>query len=234
MSKPSLFIAIPTRGQLDYEFLGCLQSFKKLASEVFDVQEGYTYGCSLIDHARSHLATIAYIAKQDVCLWLDDDMLFEPDEVLRMCEEARRTRCVIGAPSMTKRVGGELNVQWPPGQTQAKFFELGSVQQVRSIGTAVMAVPWCIYDAIAGMLPDCKGPDGKPIYPFFLPMIVDGFYCGEDKSFCVRVNAAGFRVMCDTRMRVYHKGTYPYALEDSGREHVHYRKLTINLVHPKT
>lgn len=43
----------------------------------------------------------------------------------------------------------------------------------------------------------------------------DGQYHGEDNSFFVRAKRAGLRVLCDTRPRIFHKGAYKFALEDT-------------------
>lgn len=52
--------------------------------------------------------------------------------------------------------------------------------------------------------------------PFFRLHIEDDKYFGEDVSFCLRAHAAGVPVKIDTRIRVYHKGSYCYGLEDCG------------------
>lgn len=46
----------------------------------------------------------------------------------------------------------------------------------------------------------------------------EGFYFGEDVSFCIRSHEAEIGVFLDTRARVYHKGAYCYGLEDVGME----------------
>ena len=38
----------------------------------------------------------------------------------------------------------------------------------------------------------------------------------EDYSFCERARQAGFTVMADTRIRLWHVGTYRYGWEDAG------------------
>jgi len=62
--------------------------------------------------------------------------------------------------------------------------------------------------------------------PFFshlqrrLPSLphLEGTYFGEDVSFCIRAHEAFIPVELDTRLRVYHKGSYPYGLEDVGMQ----------------
>lgn len=63
-----------------------------------------------------------------------------------------------------------------------------------------------------------SGVSSAPVVPFFSLLQRKGYYYGEDVSFCVRSHDAGVGVNLDTRVRVYHKGSYCYGLEDVGME----------------
>lgn len=71
------------------------------------------------------------------------------------------------------------------------------------------------------------GISDAPVVPFFshlqraderAPEGTEGFYFGEDVSFCIRQHDHEMPVRLDTRVRVYHKGPYHYGLEDVGME----------------
>jgi hypothetical protein len=62
------------------------------------------------------------------------------------------------------------------------------------------------------------GISDAPVVPFFSLLQRGGYYSGEDVSFCQRCHDAGIPVQLDTRVRVYHKGSYCYGLEDVGME----------------
>lgn len=62
------------------------------------------------------------------------------------------------------------------------------------------------------------GISDAPVVPFFSLLRRGGYYYGEDVSFCQRCHDAGVPVQLDTRVRVYHKGSYCYGLEDVGME----------------
>lgn len=49
------------------------------------------------------------------------------------------------------------------------------------------------------------------VYPFFLPLLVDGYYLGEDFAFCHRLRDAGIKLYCDTRIQLSHIGKYSYS-----------------------
>lgn len=63
-----------------------------------------------------------------------------------------------------------------------------------------------------------SGISDAPVVPFFSLIQRKGYYYGEDVSFCLRSHLAEVPVMLDTRIRVYHKGSYCYGLEDVGME----------------
>lgn len=63
-----------------------------------------------------------------------------------------------------------------------------------------------------------SGISNAPVVPFFSLVQRKGYYYGEDVSFCLRSHLANVPVMLDTRIRVYHKGSYCYGLEDVGME----------------
>lgn len=66
-------------------------------------------------------------------------------------------------------------------------------------------------------LPRLKsGISDADVVPFFSMLQLNGVYYGEDISFCLRCHDAKIPVELDTRVRVYHKGSYCYGLEDCG------------------
>lgn len=61
-----------------------------------------------------------------------------------------------------------------------------------------------------------SGISDAPVVPFFSLLQLKDVYFGEDVSFCLRCHDAQIPVQIDTRVRVYHKGSYCYGLEDCG------------------
>lgn len=77
-------------------------------------------------------------------------------------------------------------------------------------------------------LPRLKtGISDAPVVPFFSLLQRNGYYFGEDVSFCVRSHLAGIGVNLDSRIRVYHKGSYCYGLEDVGMEVPYCHRLEV-------
>ena len=65
------------------------------------------------------------------------------------------------------------------------------------------------------------------VVPFFSLLQRQGYYYGEDVSFCARSHFAGLGVFVDTRRRVYHKGSYCYGIEDVGIEVPYCHRLEV-------
>ncbi len=63
-----------------------------------------------------------------------------------------------------------------------------------------------------------SGISDAPVIPFFSLLRERKYYYGEDVSFCVRCHQADLPIALDTRLRVYHKGSYCYGIEDVGME----------------
>lgn len=215
-------LATPTRGNPDSQFLECRDILiERLKEKGHQVAVSMTCGSSLIDHARSMVASAFLEAPEevDVLLWLDDDMLFDADEVMRMAEAAHDKMAVVGAVSMAKRPKGHPNFIPLPGTTDLHFFAKGSIVEVVSIGTGICAVSREVFLSMLSELPDIFPKilcGGVPTYPFYANIIHNGEWYGEDSSFCVRARQAGRKVFIDSRVRCFHKGNYLYGLEDSG------------------
>jgi hypothetical protein len=173
-------------------------------------------GFSAIDLGRSVLATRALADGFDELFWIDDDIGFDPEDVFRL----RDTGEALVAGIYPKKGRRELAVHVVPGTRSFAFGRDGSLSEVRYVGTGFMYTHRRLYEAMAPELPVCNEHFGERVIPYFLPFVVKAesgpWYLGEDYAFCERARRAGHRVMVDTRVRLYHVGTYAYGWEDAG------------------
>lgn len=217
-----IVIATPTRGNPDDQFLECRDMLvAELKKRGHEVQIMTSRGSSLIDHARSTMATAFLDDPQnhDVLLWIDDDMIFDAQEIAEMCLDACMLQAIVGAASMAKRPQGHVNFIPSPDCAELKFFENSDIYGVLSVGTGICAVHRNVFERMLQLLPDVFPRimcGNQPTYPFYANIIHEGQWYGEDSSFCVRARQAGCSVYVDARCRVFHKGPYLYGLEDSG------------------
>lgn len=227
-------IGQPSRGSIAYQHQQCLDALYKAMDRhpsVLSYTLSRIYGCSLIEHSRSLIATEAYLGDADVLLWLDDDMIFDADQVLTMCFEAIERNAIVGAVASTKGMGGQCNTKFLPGVHTVKFFEPGSVQQVHTIGAGICAVSHNTLHDVAGQLLDKYGAvtdaNGSELIPFHKSVIHQGMTWGEDTSFCLRAGWAGHNTYADTRVRALHKGDHLFGLEELSQQTVRHPNLSL-------
>jgi hypothetical protein len=82
-----------------------------------------------------------------------------------------------------------------------------------------------VYEAtqLQWKLPVCNEQFGRPMIPFFMPMVVEQSgpppkfsYLADDFAFCHRARGAGYKIFADTTIRLGHIGRYAYTWEDAG------------------
>lgn len=234
-------LSTPTRGQIDHEHLESVDALCELARKPgadFQLSIVRMFGCSLLDHARSRIATNFLESDADVLLWIDDDMVFDAEECLQICREAFERKTIVGAVCSTRGVLGKITAKFGPEVKQLGFFARGGVHEAISIGCGLTAVHRAVFEHLVDSpdLPKCStAGEGAVdyIYPFYMTLVEDGLWWGEDTSFCIRARRAGFQVLVDTRARVGHKGHYVYQIEDTASSVELHQSLITNIVQPE-
>jgi hypothetical protein len=191
-------------------------------------------GFSRIDFVRSLLATRALDEGFDELFWIDDDIVFRPDDVFRLRES--------GAPMVAgiyaKKRKRALAVYAEPGTESFTFGPGGGLAAVQFVGSGFLYTRRSVYDAIASELPVCNEGFGERVVPYFLPFVMNTergpWYLGEDYAFCERARRAGHRIMVDTRIRLFHIGTYEFGWEDAGNAAERFESYKCMLSPPRT
>lgn len=203
-----------SRGSVDHKHLACMKALERVPIGTLHV-----YGNSLLDHARSYLASYAMLnVGKDVFIFIDDDILFTPTDVLNLAELCNSNYPLIGAPYSAR--GTKLQVIGAPDAIEGdkrSYFEDGSIYKAERLGMGFTAIHRKVFEAVGETLPTVKittaaDVEGKP---YFANLIRDGRYYGEDTSFCLRAIDVGFYPAVDTRIRIQHRGLYDYNIEDA-------------------
>jgi len=198
-------IAIPSFDTVQTDFM---ESFTKMIKP-----EGTSYTNvrdTLINEARNIIAANAIKGGFDRVLWLDSDMKFEPDTLLRLAQDMDENNLdYVSGLYFTRRppikpcffknlwwdkkedgsidTGSEFYFDYPEGLTECAGSGFGcvltTVDLLKRVGDAF----------------------GAPFAP------LDGM--GEDVSFCWRVIQIGAKMFVDTRIKCGHVGTYTYTEE---------------------
>jgi hypothetical protein len=186
-------------------------------------------GSSSIDLGRSQLATAALEQGFEETFWIDSDIVFNPGDVDKIRELNRPF--VAGLYPKKNRKG--FAVKYRADTREVIFGVGGGLLEVELCGMGFTHIRREVYEAMR--LPICGGGyDGKPIVPYFLPMIdANGDYCSEDFSFCNRARAAGFSPFADTTIRLGHVDRQILTWEDlAGRTRFDSLKVEIKLPTP--
>ena len=163
---------------------------------------------SLIYTSRNSIALKAIEGGFDRILWLDSDMKFDADLFERMHKRLDEGRDLVSAICVTRKppfrtciyndvgfdVDKEKNMAIPHAKTFTEYpandiFEI----EACGFGCLMMNVP---------MLKAVTEKHGVPFSPIL------GF--GEDLSFCMRAKELGYKLHCDSSIKVGHIGLMTY------------------------
>jgi len=186
-------------------------------------RRGYTvvraYGYRQIDLARNQMATDALAAGCQETLWIDADTGFDADAVEQL--RAHREPIICGIyPKKGKR---ELAIHVLPGTKEIVFGAGGGLIEILYAATGFLLVRREVYEKMERQLqlPRCQADTGRTLVPYFAPLVrPDGdgcWYLADDFAFSERARQCGYRVMADSRLRLWHLGSYAHSWEDAGR-----------------
>ena len=189
-----VFIAVPSMDTIPALFA---QSLALLQRDC-EVQICWEVG-SLVYHARNNLARQALKTDADYVLWLDSDMVFAPDTLIRMLKVCKDNDIDFLTAVCFRR---------KPPYTPCLFDRLEKVEKGASY-TALLSVPDGLFQVggcgFAGVLMRSDvllSVQSRFEGRMFDPM--DGF--GEDVSFCWRARQCGYDIWCDSSIEFGHVG----------------------------
>lgn len=224
-----LIVLKPTYGAEDRDHGRCKRALEKTGTAIMELED-----CPYIDMARAGLVANAYdaIPDFDVVLWLDHDIIFRADDLIKLAEHCHSGPYDILGAMYSMRRPKFTTIGRPAAHIkEATFYEPGLIDAAFT-GLGMTAVKRRVFDRLKETLPYVECPTvGRHVWPFFSHLIDDKSYLGEDISFCYRAIAQGFTVGIDCEFRILHRGRYDYALEDCGLAVPDFQKLTINFEH---
>lgn len=177
-------------------------------------------GDALIDRARSRVASyFLQDRKEDVILFIDDDVVFDPKDAIRLIDGVKNGCDIVGGMYVQK---GTLAKTCVLKNGQIVTFKRSAVpEEVEAIATGFMAIHRKVFEKMSETVPLCH-PNDLKFYPFFqpFPKEKDGqmVYLSEDWAFCDRAKDLGFKVWLDPSIFLGHKGEYVYDLMDRVRK----------------
>jgi hypothetical protein len=192
--------------------------------EAIGIRVDRSKGSSAIDLARNIRASEAVREGFEALLFIDSDMMFNPEDAVRLL--LRPEPVVAGIYAAKKLGNGQLNVHFPEGITKIKMGAWATEPYpVVNVGAGFLRIRTDFLRRMAAelKLPYCRMAD-RYGWPFFQPVVVqeggETRYLCEDYAFCWRCRQMGVTPLVDTSFRLYHIGDYAYGWEEAAGEYI--------------
>lgn len=185
------------------------------------IQVRYQDGDALIGRSRSILANnFLNKTKDDLLMFLDEDIVISAYDATKLMFEAINLNLpIVGAAYCTKSKENPGLAVRPMGSGKIEFGKNGKIYEMRSISTGCMVIKREVFEKIieSEKVHFCKH-GGKGYYPFFQDkeMFIEGQWehVSEDWFFTEIARELGFKIWCDTTIKLGHIGQYEYTFDD--------------------
>ena len=199
-------IAIPCMDMMHSNFVMSLTGLRLEG----DIKFAYSVS-SLVYDSRNSLARKAIVEGFDQILWLDSDMEFQPDLYKRLKADLDEGRDMVSGLYMTRKI------QIKPCIFDKCGYEHLTGNEVKPFAhsyydypkDSIFEIDACGFGGVLMKVPMIKAIEEKFGLPFS-PIL--GF--GEDISFCLRAKELGYKVWCDSRIKMGHVGYHTFEEKD--------------------
>ena len=178
----------------------------------------------LIHQARNYLTSVFLTTQYEYLLFIDSDVEFEPEAVVRMLVMKKDIVCTpyrVKSPQLDKSIytvefkDPENIVRLAGGRTEI----IGGVVEIEAGPTGLMLIDRRVFMRILQRRPDLKiknkatptvDKSHEFYYNFFDFGFKDGYAIGEDISFCQLVRKNNFKIYANTESTTKHHGSYAW------------------------
>ena len=215
--KPSIYIAMPC---YDSVKINTMLSVIKLVQQLSKsgIKTGInTMKSPLIHQARNYLTSVFLTTEYQYLLFIDSDVEFEPESVLRMLVAKKRIICTpyrvkaekLDKPIYTVEFKDPENIPFLPG----------GLVELEAGPTGLMLIDRKVFEKIIKNHPDLKiknkatptADKSLEFYYNFFDFGFDNHYAtGEDISFCKLAKENNFKIYANTESTTQHHGSYAW------------------------
>jgi hypothetical protein len=216
--KPTVYIAMPC---YDSVKINTMLSVIKLVEQFR--QSGIKMGINtikspLIHQARNHLTSVFLTTEYQYLLFIDSDVEFEPEAVLRMLVAKKEIICTpyrVKAEQLDKHIYGAIEFKDPKNIP----FLPGGLVEVEAGPTGLMLIDRTVFEKIIKNHPDLKIKNKATptadkslefYYNFFDFGFKDNVAMGEDVSFCNLAKENDFKIYANTESTTKHHGSWAW------------------------
>lgn len=204
-------------------------SLMKLSQDVLqhgiNIQVSLVAGCSVVSRARNLVVYEFLQSKCDHLLFIDSDMTFEPESVLRLLAW-NQDRAIVAGAYEARKEGKVFILTLDGGPNGEVIMDQFGLVKARRVATGFMMIHRRVFEGLAEKHPEWYHQDHSSpakLYSFFDFLTTPDGYMGEDFLFCKRAEEAGFDIWIDPTIKLGHMGVHEFR-SDFGNE-VLYPKL---------
>lgn len=188
-----ILIAVPCMDQVPAPFCQSLAQLQKVGDCVLSMKTG-----SLIYTSRNSLATTAIQSEADFVFWLDSDMVFKPDTLVRMMDTLKKNDLDILTGLYFRRVPPYSPVLFDKldiDGVKADYSEYSKIPddlfEVGACGFGCVLMKTDVFFDVQSKFGNMFAPIGNN---------------GEDVAFCWRARECGYKIICDPSVICGHVG----------------------------
>jgi len=190
-------------------------SLMRLAQKVLEhgitVQVSSICGCSVVSRARNMIVHEFMQSDCDHLLFIDSDMTFDPDDVLRLMAWNQEKHIVAGA--YESRKAGKIYILTLDGDQENVLMDAMGLVKAKRVATGFMMIQRQVFEKLAELHPEWKHHDNLSeamLYSYFDFKVTPEGYIGEDFLFCERAIEAGFGIWIDPTIKLGHMGIHEF------------------------
>jgi hypothetical protein len=216
MAGKSIFIALPAYDfKVSLKLAVSLARFAQVAPQHgIDIQIGSICGCSVVSRARNLLAQDLLDSTCDYLLFIDSDINFEPEDILRlMAWGSDPKKGIVAAVPRTRSVDKTYITTLDYDDNQELTMNGRGLVRAQRVATAFMLVRREVFEVLDREHPEWRYFDARSnrtvpcVFDF---MLTEEGYMGEDFLFCDRAREHGFEVWVDPSITLGHMGVQEY------------------------
>jgi hypothetical protein len=218
--KPSIFIAMPCYDSVKINtMLSIFQLIQKLGQSKVEVGIN-TMKSPLIHQARNYLTSVFLTTEYTHMLFIDSDVEFGPEAVLRMLVSDKDVVCT---PYRVKNEQIDKSI-YTVKFSDPKVIPIlpGKLVEIEEGPTGLMLIHRRVFEKIIKNRPDLKiknranqalvenDKSHSFYYNFFDFAFEEGYTFGEDVSFCKLARKEGFKLYANTDSMTSHRGEHAW------------------------
>ena len=215
--KPSVFIAMPCYDSVKINsMLSVIKLIQQLGKSGIEVGI-HTMKSPLIHQARNYLTSVFLTTQYQYMLFVDSDVEFEPEAVVRMMVAKKNIVCTpyrVKSPEIDKEI---YTVEFKNPKNILVL--AGGLVEIEAGPTGLMLIDRKVFEKIIKNRPDLKiinkatpntDKSHEFYYNFFDFSFSDGYAMGEDVSFCKLARSNDFKIYANIESPTGHHGSFAW------------------------